>query len=77
MAGPAPENCDTSFDNDTDDNDDGAVDTCLMADTLDLNTVSIGGAVFEPGMAESAMLIEAADEKLYEAKRTGRNKVVI
>ena len=38
-------------------------------------TVSIGGAVFEPGMAESSMLIEAADEKLYEAKRSGRNKV--
>jgi diguanylate cyclase (GGDEF)-like protein len=37
-------------------------------------TVSIGVGSLEPGM-QAADLYKAADTKLYEAKRTGRNKV--
>lgn len=37
-------------------------------------TISVGVAALEPGMTRQ-QLIRAADEKLYEAKRTGRNRV--
>jgi diguanylate cyclase (GGDEF)-like protein len=37
-------------------------------------TISIGAGALEPGM-EAADLYRAADEMLYKAKRTGRNKV--
>lgn len=37
-------------------------------------TISIGGAQWENGF-DSAKLFEKADEKLYEAKKTGRNRV--
>lgn len=42
---------------------------------LGLVTVSMGVATFEPGDTPET-LIERADERLYEAKRTGRNRVV-
>jgi len=38
-------------------------------------TVSIGVAAFQPEMAGPTDLIRAADERLYEAKRAGRNRV--
>ncbi len=40
-------------------------------------TVSIGIAVSTQAMRSPEELIREADEKLYEAKRTGRNKVVV
>jgi diguanylate cyclase (GGDEF)-like protein len=40
-------------------------------------TISVGVAVARPGLgADSAALIKQADDALYEAKRSGRNKVV-
>ena len=39
-------------------------------------TVSIGLASSDPDISSSELLLEAADNALYEAKRTGRNKVV-
>ncbi|MFI4969845.1 MAG: diguanylate cyclase [Lysobacterales bacterium] len=38
-------------------------------------TVSIGVAVWQPGMAAVADLLRAADEQLYRAKQDGRNRV--
>lgn len=38
-------------------------------------TVSIGVGSFDPNMGRPMDLIRIADEKLYEAKRSGRNKV--
>jgi two-component system, cell cycle response regulator len=40
-------------------------------------TVSIGVAAFNPELAEAVSLVEAADAALYEAKRSGRNKVLL
>lgn len=40
-------------------------------------TVSIGVAMVEPGMAGLDELIMAADEALYEAKRSGRDRVCV
>ena len=39
-------------------------------------TVSIGVAVLTDDMLSGSELVKAADERLYEAKRNGRNKVV-
>ena len=39
-------------------------------------TVRVGVAVSTQAMRSPEELIREADEKLYEAKRTGRNKVV-
>jgi two-component system cell cycle response regulator len=39
-------------------------------------TVSMGVAGFEPNMARPVDLIRVADERLYRAKRSGRNRVV-
>lgn len=38
-------------------------------------TLSIGVAQMAPSFTDPAMFIAAADEKLYEAKRSGRNRV--
>jgi diguanylate cyclase (GGDEF)-like protein len=40
-------------------------------------TVSLGVSLTSPLTTTSRLLFEAADEALYEAKRTGRNKVVL
>jgi len=42
-----------------------------------LVTTSVGGAAWHSDMAGSKAIIEAADIKLYQAKSTGRNKVVL
>jgi diguanylate cyclase (GGDEF)-like protein len=48
---------------------------CFAADGRELRvTISIGAAELTEG-AHSDMLYKSADDKLYEAKRTGRNKV--
>ena len=39
-------------------------------------TVSIGGAIYPDDARELAALFERADERLYEAKKAGRNRVV-
>ena len=38
-------------------------------------TVSIGVAAFDPDMVRPTDLVGAADERLYEAKRAGRNRI--
>ena len=38
-------------------------------------TVSLGVAEWTPNIREAEQLVKIADEKLYEAKRTGRNRV--
>jgi two-component system cell cycle response regulator len=43
---------------------------------LDL-TVSIGVVLYQPDFADYAELIEAADQAMYQAKTTGRNRVVL
>jgi two-component system cell cycle response regulator len=40
-------------------------------------TISIGGSVLPEGDRSSTDLIQRADEKLYEAKRAGRNRVIV
>ncbi|MBV9494698.1 MAG: diguanylate cyclase [Acidobacteria bacterium] len=39
-------------------------------------TVSIGGAIFPSDGADRETLFNAADERLYEAKKAGRNRVI-
>ena len=40
-------------------------------------TISIGGALLQDSDRTSLDLIKRADEKLYEAKRAGRNRVIV
>jgi diguanylate cyclase (GGDEF)-like protein len=40
-------------------------------------TVSIGLAIFPEHGAESAQLLQSADQALYVAKASGRNRVII
>ena len=40
-------------------------------------TVSIGVAALEPSIPDGVKLLEQADKALYQAKETGRNKVVV
>jgi len=39
-------------------------------------TISVGAAMFEPGVDSVDSVIKKADDALYEAKRSGRNKTV-
>jgi len=49
-----------------------------LSNNLKINiTVSIGVSSYPDPVNDIEMLIEKADEALYEAKRTGRNKVVL
>jgi diguanylate cyclase (GGDEF)-like protein len=48
---------------------------CCGDDTIPV-TVSIGGATWQPSMVQPSDLVGAADGCLYEAKRSGRNRVV-
>ena len=38
-------------------------------------TISCGVASWGPGFESATAIVQAADEALYEAKRTGRNRV--
>jgi two-component system, cell cycle response regulator len=38
-------------------------------------TISLGVAAWEPGLSDGESLLKAADSKLYEAKRSGRNRI--
>jgi len=40
-------------------------------------TVSVGGAVFDTSVTSLEKLINKADRNLYEAKKTGKNKVIV
>jgi diguanylate cyclase (GGDEF)-like protein len=40
-------------------------------------TISLGVAEWKPGVADAQDLMKIADDKLYEAKRTGRNRVCV
>jgi PleD family two-component response regulator len=40
-------------------------------------TISIGGAILQESDRSSLDPIRRADEKLYEAKRAGRNRVLV
>lgn len=40
------------------------------------NTISIGVALATPSDADEEVALKAADDRLYEAKRDGRNRVV-
>ena len=40
-------------------------------------TVSVGVTAAQPGERDVAALLRRADAALYEAKRTGRNRVVV
>jgi diguanylate cyclase (GGDEF)-like protein len=46
-------------------------------ESLQILTISIGGAIFPIDGANVAALFQTADERLYTAKREGRNRVVI
>ena len=46
-------------------------------ESLQILTISIGGAIFPADGANVAALFQTADERLYAAKREGRNRVVI
>jgi two-component system cell cycle response regulator len=40
-------------------------------------TASLGVATLGPGVATGEALLQSADEALYQAKRSGRNRVVM
>jgi diguanylate cyclase (GGDEF)-like protein len=46
-------------------------------ESLQILTISIGGAIFPVDGGNVAALFQAADERLYAAKREGRNRVVV
>ncbi|MGL4274950.1 MAG: diguanylate cyclase domain-containing protein [Pseudomonas paracarnis] len=41
-----------------------------------ITTISIGVAMASPGDADEEVAVKAADMRLYEAKRAGRNRIV-
>jgi len=48
----------------------------LVGHSLVPATLSLGVALWQPHLAEPTQFIQAADEALYEAKRSGRNRVI-
>ena len=39
-------------------------------------TICLGVAAYDKSMTDASELLEMADKKLYQAKKTGRNRVV-